>query len=359
MFCRNCGNKLNESDTFCTKCGTKKEVNVVVNNNINDNPLKSFNKLFITSSIIFFIILLIDLFFIKLYLNEDNGMAGLFELFALIITSMPSLALITISIINISSLFKCKKHGVVIQSKTKLLSVINLLYIILTPCFIFLFVFAEQFKTSGHDDIMNQKLNELYGSSYEVLDNCSYSNTGGDYYIEYLLKLSDFEYPIIAHLDLNDYFYDDNYDELNNTKHLNYQSYLDNVFNDKTIALMNLNESDTYKRISLNILMTNDKLNNKSLLKYNIEQVINKYTNQFQNYNFNLSIYFTRKIDESKVNDYYVLLNGGGSSCDSQFSKKINKSNLKVVSIYIREDTNISQEIESSIENIIYLSDRY
>lgn len=359
MFCRNCGNKLNESDTFCTKCGTKKEVNVAINNNKNNNPLKSFKVLFIISTIIFFIILIIDLFFIKLYLNEDNGMAGLFELLALIITALPSLALIIISIINVSSLSKCKKYGVVIQSKTKLLSIINLLYIIFTPCFIFLFVFAEQFKTSENDDIMNQKLNELYGSSYEIVDTCSYSNTAGDYYIEYLLKLSDFEYPIIAHLDLNDNSYEDNYDELNKTKQLNYQSYIDSVFNDKTIALMNLYESDSYKSINLNILMTNEKLNNKSLLKYNVEQVINKYTNQFQNYNFNLAIYFTEKIDNAKKDDYYKLLIEDAGSCYEQFSKKINKSNLKVVSIYIREDTNISQEIESSIENIIYFSDRY
>jgi len=105
--------------------------------------------------------------------------------------------------------------------------------------------------------------------------------------------------------------------------------------------------------------MTNEKLNNKSLLKYNVEQVINKYTNQFQNYNFNLAIYFTEKIDNAKKDDYYKLLIEDAGSCYEQFSKKINKSNLKVVSIYIREDTNISQEIESSIENIIYFSDRY
>jgi len=37
MFCRNCGNGLNESDLFCSSCGTKKDIQQVQTNILNTN----------------------------------------------------------------------------------------------------------------------------------------------------------------------------------------------------------------------------------------------------------------------------------------------------------------------------------
>ena len=356
MYCKNCGNMLNDNDKFCTKCGTKNEKNKVINNNIKRDFFKSFNVLFIISIILFFIIVIIDLLFIKLYINEPNGMAGLWLFFCMIITGIPFLALIVLSIINIISIIRYRKNGSNIPTKIKILGIINT---ILAPIIILIYSLGSGFKESQNNNIMNEKLNELYGSSYEILDTCSYSNTGGDYYMEYLLKISNFEYPIVAHIDLNDNSYSDNYDELLRTKQLNYQSYIDDVFNDKTIALMDLYESDSYKSVELNIIVTSEYLNSKNLLEYNIQQIINKYTAQFPNYDLDFAIYFTKKIDDTKTIDYYTLLNSGTGSCYEQFSKNINKSELKVISVFIRDDTDINEEIKTSMENIIDFSTRY
>ena len=37
MFCKYCGQKLNEGDEFCTNCGAKKDSNSGVQQNINNN----------------------------------------------------------------------------------------------------------------------------------------------------------------------------------------------------------------------------------------------------------------------------------------------------------------------------------
>lgn len=359
MFCKNCGNKLNDNDKFCVKCGIKveNEKNTIINNNVKAEHFKAIEVLFIISLILFLIIMIINIFFMRLYINEPNGMAGLFLFFSMLLTGLPFFVLIILSIINLVSIIKHKKNGINIPTKIKILGIINILFI---PTIILFFTFGGNSKENQHNDLMSKKLDEIYGESYEILDTCSYSNTGGDYYMEALLNLSGFEYPVIAHLDLNDNSYSDNYNDLLRTKNLNYQSHIDTIFNEETLAWMIIDDNNNYDDVvDLNIIINKKHLNDQNILKNNIKQISNKYMSQFPNYNFNLSIYFTRKIDKSKINDYYVLLNGGGGSCDHQFSKKINKSELKLISIRIEPNTDIDLVIEDSIRNIIYLSDRY
>ena len=37
MYCQSCGNKLNEGEKFCTKCGNSVDAEVVQNNNVSTN----------------------------------------------------------------------------------------------------------------------------------------------------------------------------------------------------------------------------------------------------------------------------------------------------------------------------------
>lgn len=328
------------------------EKNIVVNNNVNVDYFKKFKNLFKISIILFLVILMIDLIFIKLYASEQNGMDGLVLFLCMIITGIPLLVLITLSIINIVLIITNRIKGISIPTNIKILGIIN---IFLVPCIIGIFLLGCGIKKGQNDNIMTEKLNELYGNSYTIIDSDEYSNTGGYYYIEYLLKLSNFEYPIVAHIDLNDNSYKDNYDELLKTKQLNYQTYIDNIFRDKTIALMDLYESDTYKSVKLNILMTREHLKDKNLLKQNIQQVINKYINYFCDYDLSLSIYFTEKIDDTKIDDYFTLLTPSTSCavpCYEKFTKKINKSDLKHIYFLITDNTDINQEIETEIKKI-------
>ena len=42
MFCKNCGNKLNDNDKFCIKCGNEVQTNIISNNNL---PQIKYNKI--------------------------------------------------------------------------------------------------------------------------------------------------------------------------------------------------------------------------------------------------------------------------------------------------------------------------
>lgn len=57
MFCKNCGNKLNQNEIFCSSCGSN------TNNNFNDNKKKSkLNKLWLICAVGLIIISFIILF---------------------------------------------------------------------------------------------------------------------------------------------------------------------------------------------------------------------------------------------------------------------------------------------------------
>ena len=46
MYCKNCGNKLNQDNLYCSKCGAKNENNYINNSSvINENEIKNINIL--------------------------------------------------------------------------------------------------------------------------------------------------------------------------------------------------------------------------------------------------------------------------------------------------------------------------
>lgn len=334
MNCKNCSHSIKEGETFCLNCGTKTEADPTINTD--KKSFKGFYVMFFISSILFLIVLIINLFFMKLYINERNGMAGLFIFFCMIITAIPFMALLVLSIINIISKIRYKMKKIITPTKVKVFGLINIL---LVPILIITFFVVSGIKDIQNENAIKDKLNELYGDSYKILDTCSVSNTGGDYFTEYLIKLDDFEFPIIGHFELNDYSYNDNYEVLMKTKKMDYQKYLNDVFGDRTISLMSIYESESYNEIELYIVMTNKHLKNDKKLAENIEEVINYYKSQYPNYEVDVVIYFLDNINTKKAKDYYTLISSRISLCNEGFEHKFNTSKIKTLNIYISMNT--------------------
>jgi len=357
-YCNQCGKKFNINGC-CTNCSAieKDEIGIITNSNLdndsqNNKRNKTFFGNFIFSSIIFLLIIIANI--ICIYKYNRVGSTGWFYIFLCIFfTGIPLLMLIIFSIMNLRSVTKLKKRGIIISKKMKIMNIINVLFI---P-FIFVFCFfGWNTKEIRHKLLIKQKLDEIYGSSYKILNTCSFSLfSTGDYYLEALIDLNNFEYPVIAHLDLYDMVYSDNYNNLLRMKQLNYQSYINSLFNDKTIALMSIKEDYEFsyvrKSVDLNIIMNKKNLNNKYLLRYNLRQLLNKYMSEFPDYYFDLKIYFTDEIDNSNINEYYYLLIPE-SFCDNNLDTEVDKSELLLMSIGLRNNDNVDFEIEDSLKRI-------
>lgn len=290
MYCKNCGRKLNQSEKFCPSCGNEIKVT--------DRIKKTFKSMVI-SLIIFLIVLLVTILAMSEFYKDNSGAGGWIIVILIFLTFGPSIAAIVFSSEASSLLKKYKKEGLDIPKKVKILGIINKLQI---PLIIFVFVIGFVLKDKKYEEFINQKLNELYNSNYEIVNTCKRSNEGGDNYKILVIKLENFEYPIISRFDWQQNNYEDNYDELKQADQLNYHSYINSIFGDVVIALMDFDNDEKYnynqrKQINLSILLTSDYLNNQSELKLKVKQIINKYALQFSNYDFSFNIYFTNEID--------------------------------------------------------------
>lgn len=93
MFCRNCGNKLDSGVKFCSRCGTKNEIQIVQQmlNNKKDNvdSLKDNNPSFLLSNIIVLLLFIasmcllflgtvISLFKLLMDSSDSSGASGWF-----------------------------------------------------------------------------------------------------------------------------------------------------------------------------------------------------------------------------------------------------------------------------------------
>lgn len=216
------------------------------------------------------------------------------------------------------------------------------------PLFISIFVISFIVKTVSinikKDIVINQKLNEIYNSNYKIINHCSaYPNLENVIFV-----VENFDYPISSRFNWDNNEYEDNYDELKQASYLNYHSYIDSIFNDDIISLMELSNNEYNNRMYLGILLTSDYLNDTQILISKIKQIANQYILYFPNNNFCFQIFFMDKIDKKITQDYYTLMNQY-SKCD--YNRKIISSINKIVHIYFDKKTNMDKEIYDSIYN--------
>lgn len=337
MYCIKCGNKLNNNDLFCTKCGNKKDTNFMMKNNF----FGTIKKLFIALSILFSIIVFIRMFFLLTFYNEPHALIILLDI---LFTSPLVLPLIALAITIICFILS-KKNINTKKSQNIFFLCMSFFYVAFTIFSIIFYQVINQFLKVKFNYALEQYIDKKFGNSYEILDTSLSDNV-----TRWLIKLPDFEYPIQAEYNSQKSSYNDNYDELNSVKQLNYQKYIDDVFDDNTVALMDLDYE--YKYLNLKIFISKDKLENKDLLKDNFEKIINEYRDKFQDYHFCLYVYFIDEIDISKKDEYYSFLI---NESDKILDKIVEKSKLKKLSITIYEeddDFTISEKLLNEIKRL-------
>ena len=141
---------------------------------------------------------------------------------------------------------------------------------------------------------------------------------------------------------------------------LDYQSYINNVFNGKTVALMDVSRSDKYdsKYIYLNILITEDQIIDRQTLKTNIEEITRKYFSMYPDYYFLFDLDVVNKIDENKMEQYYLFLSEGKQNCNGDLNDNLELSNETGISFLLDNNSNIESVIEDDI-NSFFNGNRY
>ena len=337
MDCKNCGKMLNKDEKFCSNCGTQIEDN---------NWIKKAYVFSILSLILFLIILLLSFICIIKFIIK-GGSSGDGWAVQLFIFQIFGPLIISILLSNSSSnSIKCHiKNGFIVPKSLKILSTINKFQLpLFISIFVISFVVSGVSKNVKKHAVINQKLNEIYNSNYKIINHCSaYPN------LEHVtFVVEKFDYPISSRFDWDNNDYEDNYDELKQASYLNYHTYINSIFNDDIISLMELSNKENYDRMYLSILLTSDYLNNTGTLISKIKQISNQYILQFPNNSFYFQIFFMDKIDKKIKQDYYILMSEY-SSCE--YNKKIISSINKRIHIYFDKNTNIDKEIYDSIYN--------
>ena len=137
MFCRNCGNKLDSCAKFCSRCGTKNEIQVVqqVQNPTNNYVIKKW-KLLNTSTIsllIFITIILANVIVYPLSLKGDDDMTSGMEWFFFIL--LPSIPLFmgsfALGIISICQFIKDKKNNINISTFRIIFIILNIIQLLI------------------------------------------------------------------------------------------------------------------------------------------------------------------------------------------------------------------------------------
>ena len=337
MNCKNCRKILNKDEKFCSNCGTQIEDN---------NWIKKGFLFSVLSLILFLITLLLSFICIIKFIikggSSGDGWAVQLFIFQIFVPLSISILLHNSSSNSIKNHIK---NGFNVPKTLKILNTINKFQL---PLFISIFVISffvsVVSKNTKKDAVINQKLNEIYNSNYEIINHCSaYPN------LEHVtFVIENFDYPISSRFNWDNNDYEDNYDELKQASYLNYHSYINSIFNDDIISLMELSKKESYDMMYLSIVLTSDYLNNTEILISKIKQISNQYILQFPNNSFYFQIFFIDKIDKKIKQDYYILMSQYGSCEDN---KKITSSINKRIHIYFDKNTNIDKEIYDSIYN--------
>lgn len=344
MKCKNCRKTINHGDKFCMYCGSEIKTRDILRD--------AFIPL-VVSLIIFLIILLITVFSMIEFYKDDSGASPLIIFISAIFSWIPLNISVALSCTSSSSIKKYKKGGFSIPKRIKNLEIVNKFQI---PSIILVLVIGFILKENKYNKFIDQKLDELYNSSYKVINQCKVSNETGDNYEILMLKLENFNYPIISYFDWENDNYKDNYEELKQAEKLNYRSYVNSIFGEEIISLMDFSHDDRYsnKKVYLNILLPTDYLKNLNILKSKIEQITSKYTTQFLDYDFYFDIYFLEKIDKELLDDYYIFMSKiNDYSCKQEFRKKINFSVIRTeINLKIDEGENIDAAINDGFRNM-------
>jgi len=188
MNCKNCGNKLNDNDTFCSNCGVKNEIQIVqqLQNRTNNSNVNKKWKILNTSTIsliIFIIIILANVIVYPLSLSDDET-SGMEWFFFVLLPSIPLfMGSFVLGIISICQFIKDKKNNInisIFRIIFIILNIIQLIIMILVIIFIITPFFEKQdnyvYDGQANKDLTLEYLNNTYYNQNDTftLINCGY-----------------------------------------------------------------------------------------------------------------------------------------------------------------------------------------
>ncbi|MBQ6841129.1 MAG: hypothetical protein IJO63_03335 [Bacilli bacterium] len=314
----------------------------------NENNAAAIYSKSIISFVLFLIVLsrLISIF--KSYYNSNDPNYALAIFLSFIVLSIPFFVSVGFSIVSIILVNKMKKKKVEISFFMKILHMLNYLQV---PIIILVCVLGFNMKNRQYTNIINQKLEILYGSNYEIINRCNTANEGGDNYDVVLFKLSNYPYLIKGTFNWVNGEYYDNYNKLKAADKLNYQSFLNEYFGGNVVSLMMVNADNKYTQ--LNLIIPIEYLKSKTQLKDDLVKIINNFRNMpnYENYHFSVDVTFANRVDKALIEEYYQYFVRNSCLTDS-FGGDFKAALSKRIFISIDKRDDVWQEVEESINNV-------
>lgn len=310
---------------------------------------------------IFLIILIGVLITSFIYAWGDSGGSFWFLIFLIWLAIIPTVIGTILAIIAAAKIHKCKKWGVEVNKSMEFCNAISVMQI---PLFILILFLTVGIKDMSYDLRLNSELNTRYGR-YKIIDKCRISGEDGTNNSYFAISLDDFEYPVVGHVGWDSGgVYRDNREEIMEAEKLDYQKQVKELFGANAIALMRIytDETNTHfafqqepydeveNDVYLNILLPASTMQNKDQLREDTLRLIDEYAYLYDNEDFMLQYYFVNKIEQSRMQDYYILLGGGSGNCIRTESKNLYKDKM---SIEIDQNTeNPAKEVERELNSL-------
>lgn len=206
------------------------------------------------------------------------------------------------------------------------------------------------------EKVLKKELDKRY-NNYEIIDSIRYWNTGGEDYVDGIVKINDDLYEIIVDMSgkTNEY-YESKSKEIDLNININNKNYSSN--NNLILMELSFNNAYTTNKPILLLFIKNEK----TLDFYDdLYQLIEKLYYQYKNEEYKspiISIFFTDHIDYGKREDYKKLLllkmlAWDNTKSSKKLYKNLNVNNyMRLGGYYSGTEYDILNRMKQEIENL-------
>ena len=278
---------------------------------------KSISKVLSIISIALFSVV-VAIFLLSLYYDTTGFLIAA----SIWVGIIPFIASITLAIISIVFYFKDKKN----KKVSTILTCVNIIQLIAT--FILIFNLGRVLSTIKFNPA-KKELDKIYADNYEIIDSCYTANSGETNKITAIIKLKDEDiYSLFTYDISNDKLYD-YYNRIKNGEQIELNQY----FGKDIVYIATSNEyidkySNSINTLRLAIIVNHTEYSLDELANI-IKNIADDHILKGSKNNVDIKMFFTDKIDFSKLDDYKLLLTSqladDGFGTNDRFFEKFNK----------------------------------
>ena len=173
------------------------------------------------------------------FIEDNSGGAPVYLILTLLLVGVPTVTCFALWIIPLYYFFRCKKQSVAVPIRLQIAEIVNLfLIIVIVSAFVLCFPLKEKHTLA----LIDQKLSVIYPQEYEILETCNTSDESGNNDSLVAVKLSDYDYPFVAHINWNpsknEKDYEDTLPTMQRGDEIPYREIVEQIFGNSADSLM-------------------------------------------------------------------------------------------------------------------------